>query len=103
MQGFESDAAHHITQGNDNEAKEHIRLPGPGETYVEHVCHAVLCSAEDKAHYAENDPKVFSYLVAVILKSFNCDVNKEVTEYSQDKEANVRVSQLYIAKAKGFL
>ena len=63
----------------------------------------MLCSAEDKAHYAENDPKVFSYLVAVILKSFNCDVNKEVTEYSQDKEANVRVSQLYIAKAKGFL
>ena len=79
---------------NEEDAKDCLTAPRARHPEVKHVRDAVLRPAEDEAHHAEEQREILPDLVGVVLVALHGNVDEDVTQKPQEKEAHEAVVQL---------
>ena len=79
----QKDSAQDISGGDDQDAQDRPCIPCFSHPEIEHVCYAVLCSAQDKHHDAEEQGQVFSQLVGVVFIALHGDIDQDVAQNAQ--------------------
>ena len=92
-----------VSKGNNKNSENCRGTPCTCHPKVKHIRNTVFRARSNKPRHAEDDGQVFSQLMRIAAVSFHRNINKDVSEESEQKQTHQAVIQLDPAECLGLL